>query len=33
MIGATIGGGASLVASWKTFQGFPNNTIVCRKIV
>ena len=29
MIGASIGGGASLVASWESFKGFPNNTIGC----
>ena len=29
MIGATIGGGASLVESWKNFDGFPKNTIAC----
>ena len=29
MIGASIGGGVSLVKSWKDFDGFPNNTIGC----
>ena len=30
MIGASIGGGASLVESWNKFDVFPKNTITCK---
>ena len=29
MIGATIGGGASLVESWNKFEGFSKNSTAC----